>query len=69
MCIWYPPTDNKYMTWDPVGEVAFGSTLIYHDESIGLDWINDSNWLWYLDEYYRATYNHSNDDPGSPDRP
>ncbi len=70
MCIWYPPTYNKYITWDPVGDVTFGSTLIYHDESIGLDWVDDSNWLWYLDEYYRATYNYySNDDPGPPDRP
>jgi hypothetical protein len=56
LSIWYPPTDNKYDTTDPVGDVSFGSTIFYEDPDIALDWIVDSNWLWYLDRYFRANY-------------
>jgi len=58
LSIWYPPTRNKYDTTDPVGDVSFGSTIFYEDPEIALDWIADSNWLWYLDEYFRAYYNY-----------
>lgn len=57
LSIWYPPTYNKYDTTDPVGDVVFGSTIFYEDPDIALDWIVDSKWLWYLDEYFRANYN------------
>ncbi len=59
LSIWYPPTYNKYDTTDPVGDVTFGSTIFYEDADIALDWIADSNWLWYLDEYFRAYYNYN----------
>ena len=59
LSIWYPPTYNKYDTTDPVGDVSFGSTIFYEDADIALDWIADSNWLWYLDEYFRAFYNYN----------
>ncbi|MFZ5772250.1 MAG: clostripain-related cysteine peptidase [Thermodesulfobacteriota bacterium] len=51
LSIWYPPTWNKYETWDESDEV-FGSTMYYEDPAIGLDWIVDSNWLTYLFEYF-----------------
>ena len=59
LSIWYPPTYNKYDTTDPVGDVTFGSTIFYEDADLALDWIADSNWLWYLDEYFRANYNYN----------
>jgi hypothetical protein len=59
LSIWYPPTYNKYDTTDPVGDVSFGSTIFYEDADLALDWIADSNWLWYLDEYFRANYNYN----------
>jgi len=55
----FTPTYNKYDTTDPVGDVSFGSTIFYEDPEIALDWIADSNWLWYLDEYFRAKYNYN----------
>ena len=63
LSIWYPPTYNKYNTTDPVGDVTFGSTIFYEDPDIALDWIADSNWLWYLDEYFRAVYNYNANRP------
>ena len=63
LSIWYPPTYNKYDTTNPVGDVSFGSTIFYEDPDIALDWIVDSNWLWYLDEYFRAFYNYNANRP------
>ena len=63
LSIWYPPTYNKYDTTDPIGDVKFGSTIFYEDPDIALDWIEDSNWLEYLDEYFRANYNYNANRP------
>jgi hypothetical protein len=51
LSIWYPPTWNKYETFNESDEV-FGSTMYYEDPEIGLDWVEDSNWREYLFEYF-----------------
>lgn len=69
LSIWYPPTWNKYETFNESDEV-FGSTMFYEDQDIGLDWVEDSNWLTYLFEYFdRADSNLAGKDWEEPPKP
>jgi Clostripain family len=69
LSIWYPPTWNKYETSDENDEV-FGSTVHYEDTEIGLDWVSDSNWTFYLFEYFdRADANLAGNGPDGDEPP
>jgi hypothetical protein len=69
LSIWYPPTWNKYYTQDENSDV-FGSTMFYEDETIGLDWVADSNWTTYLFEYFdRADANLAGNGPEGDEPP
>lgn len=51
LSIWFPPTSNKYETYDESDEV-FGTNMFYEDPLIGLDWVSDSNWLEFLFNWF-----------------
>jgi len=69
LSIWYPPTWNKYYTYNENDEI-FGSTMYYEDPDIALDWVIDSNWCTYLFEYFdRADANLAGHGPDGDEPP
>jgi hypothetical protein len=70
LSIWYPPTWNQYQTQDAGDDALFGTSMVYEDPAIGLDWVTDTSWVTYLEEYFdRAAANLAGNGPDDDEPP